>query len=336
MRQELLLTSPWGQPRGESEVRCRITEDTLRRTFWILLALSFVAASAGAQVTTYRRTDSNGKTICTTYNTDGSVKTTYCHNSLGNAIDCDSYGLSLEQTHCQNNDCTTYGPNGIKQTHCTLIPGQSNFSCTSYNSDGSIRNTYCQTSLGNTINCTSYESGGTQQTVVSQPSPGPSESEGFNQGYAAGEAIGAVAGAAIRGAVENHRINSFCKTNPTSTFHTSEGLAIPCPNAPIDPQVQAAIDSYCRDNPGSWMAVGKHRVNCFAPPTTPNLKWAQWEMNGWRAEYKHRSKENATMSDDQVRADWNYWQPIYCSLAPPRAKYKGLDGKKRSCSKEAK
>lgn len=171
--------------------------------------------------------------------------------------------------------------------------------------------------------------------VVAQPPPkayvnpcdAACQQQSFNNGYAVGQAIGSAIGSVI----EKHRISSYCKANPTSTFLTSDGLAIPCPNAPLDSFAQSQIDGYCRDNPGSWIAIGKHRVDCLTPPSTPNLKWAQWEMNGWLAEYKHRSKANATMSEDQIRAIWNYWQPIYCSLAPSRAKYKDLDGKKQTC-----
>lgn len=149
----------------------------------------------------------------------------------------------------------------------------------------------------------------------------------FNDDYAVGQAIGS----AIGGAFQNYRISSYCKTNPTSTFLTSDGISIPCPKAPLTEFEESKIADYCRDNPGSWTAIGRHRVDCVVPPLTPNLKWTEWEMGHWRAEHKRSLKANAILSDEQARAAWNQWQPIFCSLAPSGAKYKDLDGKTQSC-----
>lgn len=175
------------------------------------------------------------------------------------------------------------------------------------------------------------------ETVYIAPQPSPEtyvnpcdaacQQRNFNDGYAVGQTISS----AIGGAVQKHRISSYCKANPTSTFLTDDGLAVPCPNAPLSTFEESQIGGYCRDNPGSWIAIGRHRVDCLTPPVTPSLKWTEWEMNRWRAEHKRFSKANVIGSDDQTRAAWNHWQPIFCSLAPSGARYKDLDGKTQSC-----
>ena len=151
------------------------------------------------------------------------------------------------------------------------------------------------------------------------------------ENYEAGAALGRGIGSAIAAGVENHRINSFCKANPTSTFQTSNGVAIECPNAPLDSWEQGQIDKYCADNPGSWTAFGKHRVDCLTPPNPPNLKWAKWELNAWRWDYKNQAKAKMSLSGDQMRSIWDYWRGVYCSLEESSAAYKDLNGRKERC-----
>lgn len=154
---------------------------------------------------------------------------------------------------------------------------------------------------------------------------------GNDQSGELGQAIGSSIGAGIAGAIENHHVNSFCKANPTSTYVTNAGLRIDCPSAALSTYEQAEIDEYCADNPGSWMAFGKHRVDCLTPPNPPNLKWAKWELKAWEWDYKNPKKVNLSLSRDQMRSNWNYWQQEYCSLSGSGQKYKDLDGKKQRC-----
>jgi len=149
--------------------------------------------------------------------------------------------------------------------------------------------------------------------------------EAYREGYSMGHAIGS-------SAVEAYRISSYCKANPTSTFITSDGVRIPCPRAPLDNWEMTQIDQYCRDNPGSWMAIGKHKVDCLTPPNPPNLKWAKWELNAWQWDYRNQAKAKLALSSDEIRSNWNYWKGIYCGLAESGATYKDLDGKKHRCT----
>jgi hypothetical protein len=152
-----------------------------------------------------------------------------------------------------------------------------------------------------------------------------------DQSGALGQAVGSAIGTGIARSIENHRINSFCKANPTSTYVTNTGLKIDCPSATLSTYEQSEIDEYCANNPGSWMAFGKHRVDCLTPPNPPNLKWAKWELKEWEWDYKNPRKINLPLSGDQMRSNWDYWRHEYCSLAELGARYKDLDGKKQQC-----
>ncbi len=194
-----------------------------------------------------------------------------------------------------------------------------------HNSDGSTT-TGSYDSFGNVNTNTSPSAEDRRRTLERQR-------QIDQQNYAAGAAVGDAIGTGIAAAVANHRINSYCKSNPTSTYHTSTGLSIPCPNSPLNSWEQQQIADYCADNPGLWIIFGKHRVDCYTAPNPPNLKWAIWEMQQWKWNYTRQKKKAViaqAISGDQLRADWSYWKVTYCSLAPG-SKYKDLDGKKQHC-----
>ena len=149
--------------------------------------------------------------------------------------------------------------------------------------------------------------------------------QAYREGYSIGSAIGS-------SAVEAYRLSSYCKANPTSTFIRSDGVTIPCPRAPLDNWERTQIDQYCRDNPGSWMAIGKRKVDCLTPPNPPNLKWAKWELNAWQWDYRNQAKAKLALSGDEIRSNWNHWKGIYCSLAESAATFKDLNGKKHRCA----
>jgi hypothetical protein len=150
--------------------------------------------------------------------------------------------------------------------------------------------------------------------------------ENYQAGYAVGQSVGNL----IVGAMAGHQITSYCKANPEGTFHGNDGISTPCQNAPLDNWEQSQTDDYCRDHPGSWIEIGRHRIDCVHAPNNPNLKWATWEMNAWRENYKDRAKIKATATPDQMRVNWAYWQKVYCGMTPG-AKFKDINGKKQVC-----
>lgn len=152
-----------------------------------------------------------------------------------------------------------------------------------------------------------------------------------NQSGALGQSLGNAIRVGIAHSVENHHINSFCKANPTSTYVTGDGVRVDCPSASLTAFEQTETDSYCANNPGSWIEFGKHRVDCLTPPNPLNLKWAEWELKAWGWDYKNPKKINLSLSQDQMRSNWNYWQQKYCGLSGSGAKYKDLGGKKQYC-----
>lgn len=195
------------------------------------------------------------------------------------------------------------------------------------NSDGSIT-TGSYDKNGNVLTSTSPSAEQQQQNLEQQQLR-------RQQDYEAGAAAGRVIGNGIAAGIANHRINSFCKTNPTATYLTSGGINIECPNAPFSSWEQEQIDAYCADNPGRWIGFGKHMVSCVTPPSSPNLKWATWELKQWEWDYLHqRNKEvtAAALTSDQLRTNWEYWRGKYCAIAPPGGIYKDLDGKKQHCN----
>lgn len=165
----------------------------------------------------------------------------------------------------------------------------------------------------------------------SAPSTKTTNNGTANGSGALGQAVGSAIGTAIAGSIQNHRINSFCKANPTSTYVTDTGLRIDCPSASLSRFEHNEVDDYCADNPGSWIAFGKHRVDCLMPPNPPNLKWAKWELNAWQWDYKNPKKISISLTQDQMRSNWSYWQQEYCSLSGSGTKFKDLEGKKQRC-----
>jgi hypothetical protein len=166
---------------------------------------------------------------------------------------------------------------------------------------------------------------------VSQPSTNTTNNGTANDSGALGQAVGSAIGTAIAGSIQNHRINSFCKANPTSTYVTDTGLRIDCPSASLSSFEQSEVDEYCADNPGSWIAFGKHRVDCLTPPNPPNLKWAKWELKAWEWDYKNPKKISLSLTQDQMRSNWSYWQQQYCTLSGLGTRFKDLEGKKQRC-----
>jgi hypothetical protein len=153
------------------------------------------------------------------------------------------------------------------------------------------------------------------------------------QNYEAGQQFGNAVGSAIVAGIENHRVKSYCNSNPTSSVRTADGLVIDCPNAPLDSWAQDQITTYCADNPGSYMLIGLRRVDCLTPPNPVNLTWAIWELKNWRWDYDHHAKLEAKMnlSSDQMRSAWEHWRGVFCTLAPG-AEFKNLKGKKQHCN----
>jgi hypothetical protein len=195
------------------------------------------------------------------------------------------------------------------------------------NSDGSIT-TGSYDKNGNVLTSTSPSAEQQQQNLEQQQLR-------QQQDYEAGAAAGRVIGNGIAAGIANHRINSFCKTNPTATYLTSDGINIECPKAPFSSWEQEQIDAYCADNPGRGIGFGKHMVSCVTPPSSPNLKWATWALKQWEWDYLHqRNKEviAAGLTSDKLRTDWEYWRGKYCALAPPDATYEDLNGKKQHCN----
>ena len=154
---------------------------------------------------------------------------------------------------------------------------------------------------------------------------------GNDQTGAFGQMVGNAIATRIAGSIENHHINAFCKANPTSTYVTNTGVKVLCPSAPLDAYEQSEVDSYCANNPGSWTAFGMHRIDCLTPPNPVNLKWAKWEMKTWQWDYRNPTKVHPSMSEEQMRSIWGYWEDSYCGLAASGAKYKSLDGGSQRC-----
>ena len=176
-----------------------------------------------------------------------------------------------------------------------------------------------------------YDSNGNVSTSTSPPSQ---QQQINQQNYEAGAAFGRAIGSDIADAMENHRIKSYCKVNPTSTVHMDNGINIPCQDSPLESGEQHDIDSYCAQNPGLWIEIGLHRVNCYTAPNPPNLKWTIWEMKEWQWDYTHQRNKAViagALTSDQLRADWEYWRGTYCALSPSGATYKDLNGKKQRC-----
>jgi hypothetical protein len=289
-----------------------------------LATLLLLAVSLLAQTTTVFINDTNGnQTIGTISN--GNV---YFHDTNGNV----AFGTIRDGNVFLNT-------NKGEITFGTIKDGNVFLTDQKGVTTGTIRNgnIFLNNSDGSITSGTYTRSGDVSTTTTGVPNSTQQQQDDARQkqlqqqNYEAGAAIGRGIGAAIAGGIENHHINSFCKDNPTSTYHTSDGIAIDCPKKPLDDWEQAQIDSYCSNNPGSWMAFGKHRVDCLTPPNPPNLKWAKWELNAWQWDYRNPAKAKLALSSEEMRSNWNYWRGVYCGLAESGAPYKDLTGRKHHC-----
>ena len=286
-----------------------------------LAALLLLAGSLLAQSTTVFITDNDGNQAIGTIK-NGNV---YFHDNNGNV----TFGTIRDGNVflSTNSGEITFGT--IKNGNVSLRDQKGlttgtirNGNIFLNNSDGSVTNgTY---SRSGTVYTTTTPSVATQRQKDDEE-----QKQRQQRNYETGAAIGHAVGSAIVGGIENHRINSFCNANATSSYRTADGISIDCPNAPLDSFEQKHIDDYCAENPGSWMAYGKHRVDCLTPPRQPNLKWAKWELNAWQRGYKAQAKTQ--VPGDQTNSTWNYWRGVYCGLAGSAAAYKDLNGKKQRC-----
>lgn len=291
----------------------------------LLLIFLLVTAPLIAQTTTIFINDSNGNQTIGTIR-DGNV---YFHDSNGNtAFGTIRDGRVFLTT---SNGEITFGT--VKDGSVFLTDQQGITTGTICNG-----NIFLSNSDGSITTGTYSPSGDIHTTTGGVASPGTVRQDDNEQwkkiqqqNYEAGAALGRGIGSAIAGTIENHHINSFCKVNPTSTYYTNE-LAIPCPQAPLTDSERTEVNDYCSNNPGSWMAFGKHRVDCLTPPDPPNFKWAKWELATWKWDYRNQVKLSRPLPADQIRSNWNYWKSIYCGLAQSGATYKDLDGKKHHCS----
>jgi hypothetical protein len=291
----------------------------------VLFALLVLCGSVFAQGTTVVINDTNGNQTTGTIS-NGNV---YFHDSKGNS----AYGTIRDGNVFLSTDKgeITFGTirggsvfltdqKGI--TTGTIQNGNIFLS----NSDGSLTTgTYDRN--GNVFTSTS-PSAQQQQDLEQQQLR-------RQQDYEDGAAAGRVIGEGIARGIANHRINSFCKTDPTATYLTSDGVNIDCPDAPFTSWEQAQIDAYCANNPGREIGFGKHMVTCVTPPNPPNLEWAAWELKEWQWDYSHQSNKAVVataMTGDQMSTDWEYWRGTYCALAPSGATYKDLNGKKQHCN----
>jgi hypothetical protein len=317
----------WGEC-GVSLFAAKGTGEMKKRTVTVrsVAVLFALYGSLLAQSTTVFINDSNGNQTTGTIS-NGNV---YFHDSKGNS----AYGTIRNGNVFVNTDKgeITFGtikggnvfltdPKGV--TTGTIQNGNIFLS----NSDGSIT-TGSYDKNGNVFTSTTPSAQQQQQTLEQRQLR-------QQQAYEAGAAVGRDIGNDIAAGIANHRINSFCKSNPTATYLTSDGINIDCPNAPFTSWEQAQIDAYCADNPGRGIGFGKHMTTCITPPSSPNLKWATWALKQWGWDFMHQGNKDvsaAALTSDQLRTNWEYWREKYCALAPSGASYKDLNGKKQSCN----
>ena len=278
-----------------------------------------------AQTTTVLISDSNGNQTTGTIN-NGNV---FFHDSQGNI----TFGTIKDGNIFLNTSKgqTTFG---------TIHNGNVSLTDEKGMTTGTIRNgnIFLLNSDGSTTTG-SYDKNGNINTSTS-PSSQQHQIEQQQQqlkqqqDYETGAAVGRVIGEGIANGIENHRINSFCKSNPTSTYLTSDRIRIDCPKSTFNNWEQEQIDEFCADNPGRGIGFGKHMVTCVSPPSIPNLKWATWEINAWRLDYRNQGKKvmsSSSLTSDQISKNWDYWRGVYCRLSPPGTTYKDLDEKKTRC-----
>jgi hypothetical protein len=291
----------------------------------VISVLFMLCGSLLAQSTTVFINDANGNQTTGTIS-NGNV---YFHDSKGNS----AYGTIRDGSIFISTDKgeitfgTIRGGNVFLTDQKGITTGTiQNGNIFLSNSDGSIT-TGSYDKNGNVLTSTSPSAEQQQQNQQQQRLK-------QQQDYEAGAAAGRAIGNDIAAGIANHRINSFCKTDPTGTYLTSNGVNIDCPKAPFNSWEQEQIDAYCADNPGRGIGFGKHMVKCVTPPNSPNLKWATWALTQWERDYLHQHDKEivaAGLTSDQLRTNWEYWRVKYCSLAPRGAPYKDLSGKKQHC-----
>ncbi len=295
----------------------------MKLKMWVvqmLLASSLLAQSANVYIY-----DSNGNQASGTI-INGSL---YFHDSKGNTtvgnIRDGNVFLSASTGE------TTIGTikNGnvfLSNQNGTIVGTISNGNVFLANSDGSATiGTYDASGRAYTST-----NGVSTTTTVQSGEPQRTPQQDYDDGAAFGRAVGSV----IAGGVENHRINSFCKANPTSTYHSDDGISTPCPDASLDSWEQQQVSNYCSDHPGSWTAFGKRRVDCVTPPNPVTLQWAQWEMKAWQWDYRHPSRREVialSLSVGQLLSNWEYWKKAFCGLEGAGATFKDLEDKKQHC-----
>ena len=325
---------------GRTSARCPIPRfsdvGAKSVTAKIIGVLLLFGASLLAQSTTVIISDSNGNQTTGTI-TNGNV---FFHDSQGNiAFGTIKNGNVFLNT---SNGQTTFGTirdgsvlltdqKGI--TTGTIRNGNIFLS----NSDGSTT-TGSYDKNGNVLTSTSPSSEQQQRDMEQQQRQQQLNLEQQQQkqqeDYEAGATVGRAIGNGIANGLANHRINSFCKAYPTATYLTADAINIDCPKATFTGWEQEQIDTFCADNPGRGIGFGKHMVTCVTPPSTPNLKWAAWEINAWRWDFRNQGNKvmaASSLTSDQISKSWDYWRGVYCRLSPPGAAYKSLDGKKQRC-----
>lgn len=304
------------------------------RVLFAFLAMAVLPSVARAQsAQTYCHTE-DGRTTCNTYNSDGTLKQTYCQDSFGNSVNCNSYNSNgtMTQTHCHDSfgnsvNCTSYNSDGtMKQTTCRDSFGNTT-NCTSYNSNGSTTQTDCHNSFGNTVNCTSITTGGTtSQSTITMPQPpppttGPSTDQSFNNGYEAGQAIGSALGTVIGTAVAQHRKTKFCKKNPNGSWRYADGSVSTCES------------------------INAHAESRVYPPSPQQLEWrakfqaqadeAKNLMEGLRhdiIETKTEFPNDAGMQAQlgPLETSWANMRNIFCDYYHGTP-YTDLDGNQQVC-----
>ncbi len=300
------------------------------RYFLIFLLLLLPSVAKAQSVQTYCNTQS-GHTVCNSYNSDGTLKQTYCQDGFGTTVNCNSYNSdgSTAQTQCRNGfgnsvNCNTFNSDGTsKQTECHDNFGNT-INCTSYHSDGSMTRTSCHDTFGNAVSCSSTTSGGSssQAIVTTAPTPtaGPTCDANCqnSNSYAAGQAIGSALGVVVGGAIEGHRKHKFCKSHPDGSWRYSDGSISTCASingrqeirqVPMAPDVRAQLQSN---------ADQAHEF----------MEGLRKDISDIQLNYSDATSAQAVLQ--QARSSWFDMQNIYCGYYRG-ASYTGLDGTQQTC-----
>ncbi len=186
-----------------------------------------------------------------------------------------------------------------------------------------------------------YDGRGNANILTTSPSPAPTSStdtqlqqqieERREQDYQAGYAIGYGLGAAIGAAVDKHKLDSFCKANPTQTYEAKDGTKTPCQEAPLTGAVQKAVDGFCLTHPFRRINYGLRKITCDVPPTPLNLYWATFFLENGKTLYRYSAgkKDDEMMKDVQEYFEMGRY--TYCLLIGKGAAYKDLQGTEQHC-----